>query len=60
MISVEPPYDAAGADAVLHRGVTTLAGAAASRLTFEAFDGTDNPADGPRLIAQLTPDPIAR
>jgi uncharacterized protein YbjT (DUF2867 family) len=31
VISVEPPYDAAGADAVLHRGVSTLAEAAASR-----------------------------
>jgi uncharacterized protein YbjT (DUF2867 family) len=31
VISVEPPYDAAGADAVLHRGVSTLAGAVAAR-----------------------------
>jgi uncharacterized protein YbjT (DUF2867 family) len=150
VISVEPPYDAAGADAVLHRGVTTLAEAAASRdvpvvlvsqiyitrpeaypemaevtrargrgeqalresgapyvivrpgwlhdepaagvrleqgdtgdgrvsrdtvadacvqalltpsaraLTFEVFDGADGPADWPRLLAQLTADPIAR
>jgi uncharacterized protein YbjT (DUF2867 family) len=31
VVSVEPPYDAAGADAVLHHGVATLAGAAATR-----------------------------
>jgi uncharacterized protein YbjT (DUF2867 family) len=31
VISVEPPYDAAGADAVLYRGVATLAEAAAAR-----------------------------
>jgi uncharacterized protein YbjT (DUF2867 family) len=150
VVSVEPPYDAAGAEAVLHRGVATLAGAAAVRdmpvvlvsqiyitrpeaypemaevtrargrgeqalrdsgapyvivrpgwlhdepasgvrveqgdtrdgrvsrdtiadacvqalltpsaraLTFEVFDGTDGPADWPRLLARLTPDAVAR
>jgi uncharacterized protein YbjT (DUF2867 family) len=47
-------------DAVADACVQALLTPSARALTFEVFDGTENPADWPRLLAQLTPDPIAR